>query len=181
MIVGGVLAGVVLVVALLAGAIVGVVFYAIANSEAAETAKEFLRQNDTLKADIGEVRDFGYFVTGSLHANSPGCDATLRLKAIGARRDAETTVNLLYRNNREWRVCGASYRNEAGALVSLLDIYGAPDDTTETEAAGASEEIDGVTDAGDDAMMNDAPDDTPEDAAGKTESGAGKKNRLEDE
>lgn len=172
MIVGGVLAGILLVVALLAGAVAGFVFYAIGNSEAAETAKKFLRHNETLKADIGEVRDFGYFVTGSLHANSPDCDATIQLKAVGARRDAEATVDLLYRNNRQWRVCGASYRNEAGKLVSLLDIYGAPG-TTGTENAGASEDTEGVTDAGDDGMMDDA---TP-DATGKTEPGAGEDER----
>ncbi|HEX8473308.1 MAG TPA: cytochrome c oxidase assembly factor Coa1 family protein [Pyrinomonadaceae bacterium] len=141
MIVGGVVAGAVLLVVLLGGVVAGVVFYAVANSDAAETAKDFLRRDETLKADIGEVRDFGYFVTGKLHVNSPDGDATIELKVVGARRTTNATVHLVYRNGHEWRVSGASYKNEAGELVKLLDAY----ETPETPPERATQEGDRMT------------------------------------
>ena len=50
-----------LVAALVVGGIVGAVFYGINNSDAAKVSKEFLRNNEKLKQDIGEVKDFGSF------------------------------------------------------------------------------------------------------------------------
>ena len=117
-----------LLVVLFAGAILGVVFYSISHSEAAQTAKSFLQSNEKLKQDIGEVRDFGSFITGSVKSNNNNGDATLYIKVIGERRTVNATVLLMYRAGRNWRVTEANYRNEAGATVELLDKYG-PDTT----------------------------------------------------
>ena len=121
LIVFGVLGGFVLLIALFAGAIVGLAFYTIGHSEAAETARNFLKQNEKLKQDIGEVKDFGSFVTGSVQ-NGDG-NAMLNLKVIGARRNVNATVSLLSTEGRRWRVTDAFYVNEAGQTVYLLDKY----------------------------------------------------------
>ncbi|MGB7925892.1 MAG: cytochrome c oxidase assembly factor Coa1 family protein [Pyrinomonadaceae bacterium] len=124
-IIGSIIAGLLLVIALIVGAIVGGVFYTIGRSEATQTAKDFLRSNEKLKQDIGEVKDFGYFVTGSINSRNDDGDASLNLKVIGERREARATVTLMYRQGKNWRVTDAYYRNEAGQTVSLLDKYGA--------------------------------------------------------
>jgi hypothetical protein len=112
-----------LLVALFVGAIVGLAFYTIGHSEAAETAKHFLKQNEKLKQDIGEVQDFGSFVTGNLNTQNADGNATLYLKVIGARRNVNATVSMISTQGRAWRITDASYVNEAGQTVELLDKY----------------------------------------------------------
>jgi hypothetical protein len=126
-IVFGILGGVVLLVALFVGAILGIAVYAINNSEAATTAKSFLKQNEKLKADIGEVREFGSFTTGNIDTQNNDGAATLYLKVEGERRTVNATVSLIYKAGRQWRVTEASYVNEAGQTVSLLDKYDQPE------------------------------------------------------
>lgn len=137
MVVAGVVAALGLVIALFVGAIFGVVFYTLGNSEAATTAKQFLRKNEKLKRDTGEIRDFGSIVTGSVNVDSSDGQATLNLKVIGERRTTNVSVNLIYKNRYQWRVTGATYKNEAGSTVELLDKYElAPDETTEPDVSG---------------------------------------------
>jgi hypothetical protein len=113
-----------LLVALFVGAIVGLAFYTIGHSEAAVTARNFLKQNEKLKQDIGEVQDFGSFVTGNLNTQNADGNATLYLKVIGARRTVNASVSMISTQGRAWRVTDASYVNEAGQTVELLDKYG---------------------------------------------------------
>ena len=124
-----VLAGVVVTVGLLVcifvAGIVGFAVYQIGNSQAAATAKEFLRNNELLKQDIGEVKDFGSIITGSVNVVNNDGTATLSLKVVGERRTINATVDLTYRSGRPWRVTGATYRNQAGELVDLLAAYDA--------------------------------------------------------
>lgn len=119
-----ILAGIALLVALFVGAIVGLAFYTIGNSEAATVAKKYLKQNQKLKEDIGEVRDFGTFVTGSINMHDSEGTATLNLKVIGERRKVNATVRMQLTQRSQWVVTGASYVNEAGQTVELLDKYG---------------------------------------------------------
>ena len=109
---------------LFVGAILGIVFYTISHSEAAQTAKSFLQSNESLKQDIGEVKDFGSIITGSVNTRNNSGDATLNLKVIGERRTTNATVVLMYRAGRNWRVTDATYQNEAGQTVDLLGPYG---------------------------------------------------------
>lgn len=120
----GILATLGLIVVLFVGGIVGIVFYSVGHSTAAETAKNYLRTNQKLKADIGEVKDFGSFVTGSVNTQNADGNATLNLKVIGERKTVNAHVDLLFRGNHPWRVTGASYRNERGEEIELLDKYG---------------------------------------------------------
>ncbi|HUE82378.1 MAG TPA: cytochrome c oxidase assembly factor Coa1 family protein [Pyrinomonadaceae bacterium] len=124
-----ILAGVVVTIGLLVcifvAGIVGFVLYQIGNSEAAATAKEFLRNNELLRQDIGEVKDFGSIITGSVNVVNNDGTATLSLKVIGERRTINATVDLTYRSGRPWRVTGATYKNQAGELVDLLAAYDA--------------------------------------------------------
>jgi hypothetical protein len=122
LIIAGILAVLGLIVALFVGGIFWFVFHTIGTSEAAETARTFLRQNEILKSDIGEVKDFGSFVTGNVNVQNTDGEATLNLKVIGEKRDVNATVNLSYRNNRSWRVTGATYDRD-GQTVDLLRGY----------------------------------------------------------
>ena len=119
-----VLGAVVLFIVLFVGAILGIVFYTISHSEAAQTAKSFLQNSEKLKQDIGPVKDFGSIITGNISSQNNSGDATLGIKVIGERRTANATVVLMYKAGRNWRVTDASYINEAGQTVELLDKYG---------------------------------------------------------
>jgi hypothetical protein len=112
-----------LIVVLFVGGIVGIVFYGIGNSDAANVAKEFLRNNERLKQDIGEVKDFGKFVTGNVNINNGDGTAELNLKVIGERKEVSAAVELVFRSGHQWRVTAASYRNEAGETIDLLNPY----------------------------------------------------------
>jgi len=100
------------------------------NSEAAETARTFLRKNEVLKRDIGEVKDFGWLVSGNINSTNGDGAAQLHLKVIGERKEVNATVELIYRSGRPWRVTAASYRNEAGEEINLLNPYDSPPDSS---------------------------------------------------
>ena len=125
LIVVGIFAVLALIAALFVGGISLFVFQTIGNSDAAETARTFLRTNETLKQDIGEVKDFGWFVTGQINVQNADGEATLNLKVIGERKIVHATVNLSYRSNRNWRVTGASYERD-GQTINLLEPYETP-------------------------------------------------------
>ena len=112
-----------LLITLFVGSIVGVVFYSIGSSEAAETAKTFLKQNERLKRDIGEVRDFGYFPSGQIKTHGAAGNASLTLKTIGEKKTVNATVLMAYRSGRDWRVVDAYYDNDAGDRVSLTTNF----------------------------------------------------------
>ena len=122
-IVGALVIAVGLLIVTFVGGIVGFALYTGGNSDAAMTAKDFLRNNERLKKDLGEVKDFGTFVSGSVNIHNSNGDATLSLKVIGERRTVNATVELIYRDGRQWRVTAASFRNEAGITVDLLNAY----------------------------------------------------------
>jgi len=125
LIIGGVVIVLGLIVALFVGGIVFFVFRTIGNSEAADAARTYLKNNETLKQEIGEVKDFGWLVSGNINLSNGDGVATLYLKAIGEKGDADTRVDLQYRSNRAWRVIGASYTRN-GKTVDLMQAYGPP-------------------------------------------------------
>ncbi len=124
-----------LVAALVVGGIVGAVFYGINNSDAANVSKEFLRNNEKLKQDIGEVKDFGRFITGNINTTNGDGTAQLNLKVIGERKTVNATVELAFRSGHAWRVTAASYQNEAGDTIDLLNPYDSPQVTSQVEKA----------------------------------------------
>jgi len=111
-----------LVVALFVGGILWFVFHTINTSPAAETARTYLRNNEVLKRDIGEVKDFGSFVTGQINVSNGDGEATLYLKVYGEKQMVNARVNLSYRSNRDWRVTGASYERD-GRTIDLMPVY----------------------------------------------------------
>ena len=123
LIVGGILAAVILIVVIFAGAIVGVALYSIGNSQAAEITRNFLRNNEKLKSDIGEVKDFGSIVTGSINISNENGQATINIKVIGSRETVNASANLILLHGQEWRVISAAYVDKAGHTVSLQDPY----------------------------------------------------------
>ena len=110
-------------VVLFVGGIVGFALYTVGHSDAAVTAKDFLRNNQRLKDDIGQVQDFGTLVSGSVNVHNSNGDASIGLKVIGERRSVNATVGLVYRDGRPWRVVSASYINDAGRVVDLINAY----------------------------------------------------------
>ena len=105
---------------LVVGAIVGVFFYSTVNSDAALTAKEFLRRNQRLERDISEVRDFGWFMTHDVQMSDGREHTNLNLKAIGERQTVNTSLMLRSSSDGTWRVVSASYTNDAGQRIELL-------------------------------------------------------------
>ena len=123
LIIGGVVVVLGLVVVVFVGGIAGLALYQVGNSEAALRAKDFLRTNDKLKQDIGEVKDFGSIVTGSVNLQNGHGEATLNLKVIGEQETVNASVHLLLASGSNWRVSSASYVNASGQSISLLDPY----------------------------------------------------------
>ena len=122
-----IVAGVVVVLGLLAaifvGGVVGFALYTVGNSEAAARAKDFLRNSEKLKTDIGEVKDFGSIVTGKVNVENNNGSATLSLKVIGERKTVDASVVLVFTNGSTWRVSSASYEGSSGQTIDLLDPY----------------------------------------------------------
>lgn len=112
-----------LIVAVFVGGIIGIALFSVSRSEAAETAKNFLRSNERLKQDIGEIKDFGSFVTGNINLDNGNGNATINLKVKGEGKTVNASVDLIYRSGRQWRVTAASYQNDAGQTVELLNPY----------------------------------------------------------
>ena len=112
-----------LLTAIFVGGVVGFALYTVGNSEAAARAKDFLRNSEKLKADIGEVKDFGSIITGSVNVDNNNGKATLNLKVIGERKTVNASVDLIYTNGSAWRVSSASYVNSSGHTIDLLNPY----------------------------------------------------------
>lgn len=129
LIIGGIVGVLGLIVVLFFGGIALFALYTIGNSEAAETARAYLRNNEGLKQDIGEVKDFGSIVTGNINVQNTDGEATLHLKVIGEKRTVNAMVDLSYRNNRSWRVTGATYKRD-GQTVDLMQGYSPPTSPT---------------------------------------------------
>jgi hypothetical protein len=124
-IIGVVVISIVLLIALFVGGIVGIALYSVGNSEAASTAKDFLRNNERLKQDIGTVTDFGSIITGNISVKNGNGGASLNLKVVGEKKTVNASVELMARSDGEWRVVAASYRDESGRSVDLLNAYDA--------------------------------------------------------
>ena len=121
----GIFAVLALLVMLFVGGIVWFAFSTISNSDAAETARTYLRTNEDLKREIGEVKDFGWFITGNIEKRNANGDATLNLKIIGEKKTVNATVVLVYRSNQNWRVVEAWYDND-GSKIFLKAPYDMP-------------------------------------------------------
>lgn len=111
------------IVLIVVAGIVGSVFYGINKSDAAKVSRDFLRTNEKLKQDIGEVKDFGRFVTGNINVNSGDGTAQLNFKVIGERKTVNASVELMYRSGHQWRVTAASYQDGSGRTIDLLNPY----------------------------------------------------------
>ena len=125
LIIGGVVIVLGFLVVCFVAAIVGFALYQVSNSEAAATARDFLRNSDKLKVETGEIKDFGNIITGSVNLHNGNGEATLNLKVIGERNTVNATVDLVLVSGSAWRVSSASYVNSSGQTIDLLDPYNA--------------------------------------------------------
>ena len=122
-IVGGVLVALTVLMLAFLLAIVGFGLYTVKNSESAEKAKAYLRTNEKLKQDIGEVKEFGNIVMASINERNGNNEVTLKLKVFGERKTVSATVDLILVQGNTWRVTSASYVNSLGQKIPLLDPY----------------------------------------------------------
>jgi hypothetical protein len=123
LIVGSVLVVLAVLVTVFIGGIVGVALFQLGNSDAAIKAKDFLRNSEKLKVETGEVKDFGSIVTGSMNFQGGNGEATLNLKVIGEQKTVNASVHLLLVSGNSWRVSSASYENDSGQTIDLLDPF----------------------------------------------------------
>lgn len=123
LIVAGVVVVLAFVVFLFVGGIVGFALYQLANSEAAARAQDFLRNSPKLRQDIGEVKDFGSIVTGGINLSGGSGRATINLKVIGEKKTVNASVDLVLVSGSTWRVSSASYVNDSGQRINLLDPF----------------------------------------------------------
>lgn len=137
----GVAAGLALIVALFVGAIFGFVFYGIGHSQAAQTAKAFLRSNERLTKDVGAVRDFGWLTTGSVNSQSGAGNAELHLKVVGERKNVNATVALALGGRGEWRVVDAYYDGDAGRRVYLTKNFDEDAEASKEENGGDGDDL----------------------------------------
>jgi len=89
---GVIVASLGLLIAVFVGGILGIIYYSIGNSDAAATAKQFLRSNEQLKKDIGDVKGFGRFVSGNIRVENGSGTAILSLNVIGEKSTVPATV-----------------------------------------------------------------------------------------
>ena len=104
-------------------AIVGFGLYTVKNSESAEKAQDFLRKNEKLKQDIGEVKNFGNLVMASINDRDGNTEVTMKLKVYGERKTVNASVDLMLVQSNTWRITSASYVNSNGQKINLLDPY----------------------------------------------------------
>jgi len=122
-VVGCVLMALAFLAAIFVVAIVYFGLYTVNNSEPAEKAKAYLRSNDKLKQDIGEVQNIGNVDTAAINERNGNSEVTLKLKVFGEKKTVNATVNLMLVPGNAWRVTSASYVNSNGQTVPLLDPY----------------------------------------------------------
>ena len=97
--------------------------YTVNNSEPAEKAKAYLRSNEKLKQDIGEVQNIGNVETAAINDRNGNNEVTLKLKVFGEKKTVNATVNLMLVPGNTWRITSASYVNSNGQTIPLLDPY----------------------------------------------------------
>lgn len=122
-IVGFGLAGLAFLTTVFLVAIVFLGLYTVKNSESAEKAKDYLRRNEQLKQDIGEVKNFGNIIMASINERNGNTEVTMKLKVFGERKTVNATVDLMLVQGNAWRVTSASYVNSNGQTIPLLDPY----------------------------------------------------------
>jgi hypothetical protein len=122
-IIGSVLTVLMVLTAIFVVAIVYFGLYTVNRSEPAEKAKAYLRNNEKLKQDIGDVQNIGNIDTVGINDRNGDSEVTLKLRVYGANKTVNATVNLMLVQGNAWRVTSASYVNSNGATVKLLDPY----------------------------------------------------------
>lgn len=122
-VVGWVLMGLMVLTAIFVAAIVYFGLYTVNKSEPAEKAKAYLRSNEKLKQDIGDVQNIGNIDTVGISDHNGNSEVTLKLKVFGKDKTVNATVNLMLVPGNAWRITSASYVNSNGQTVKLLDPY----------------------------------------------------------
>jgi lipopolysaccharide export LptBFGC system permease protein LptF len=122
-IVGGVFVALTVLMLVFLLAIVFFGLYTVSNSDSAEKAKDYLRKNEKLKQDIGEVQKFGNIVTAAINDRNGNSEVTLKLKVFGERKTVNATVDLMLVQGNAWRITSASYVNSSGQTIALFDPY----------------------------------------------------------
>jgi hypothetical protein len=124
-------------VAIFVTALLGILEYSINQSDAAEAGRVYLRGNQRLKDEIGEVKDFGSLITGHLRSKPNVGQAGLSFKVYGERKTVNATVSMIAKDGRTWRVTGAEYINDQGRKIILFDPYAKDPNAPDADPSGS--------------------------------------------
>ena len=122
-VVGSVLTVLTVLAAIFVVAIVYFGLYTVNKSEPAEKVKAYLRSNEKLKQDIGDVQNIGNVETVGISDRNGNSEVTLKLRVYGEHKTVNATVNLMLVPGNAWRITSASYVNSNGQTIKLLDPY----------------------------------------------------------
>src|SRR5215213_9520947 len=123
LVIGAVVVVLGLLVVLFVGGIAGFALYQVGNSQAALKAKDFLRNSEKLKSEIGDVKDFGSIVTASVRRHDGNGEVMMSIEVLGEEKTVVASVHLVLVSGSAWRVSSATYVNQSGQTVELLDPY----------------------------------------------------------
>lgn len=90
---------------------------------AAGAAKDYLSKSAAVQAQIGPVREFGQFPTGSESVINGEGSAHLVITMKGARRDGSAELQLVRKPGQPWKVTSAVLRVE-GREIQLEGVSG---------------------------------------------------------
>jgi len=123
LVIGAVVVVLGLLVVLFVGGIAGFALYQVGNSQAALKAKDFLRNSEKLKSEIGDVKDFGSIVTASVRRHDGNGEVMMSIEVLGEDQTIINTIHIVMVSGSAWRVSSATYVNQSGQTVELLDPY----------------------------------------------------------
>ncbi len=75
---------------------------------AAGAAKKFLRSNAVVRARLGEIKDFGWFPSGTVEVTNGAGKAHLVFSLKGTRGQGQAAVDLSKKAGRDWKVTAAT-------------------------------------------------------------------------
>lgn len=106
----------VLLIGLFVAAMIGVVLFSFANSDAYQASKRYLESNQQVQQITGGITGYGLFPTGSFHLENGAGDARLIVEVSGKKQDASVYFKMRKEPNHPWEVQQAIVK-KAGELT----------------------------------------------------------------
>jgi hypothetical protein len=105
--------------------IYGVIHYFM-NTEPYRLSETFFRQNQTIKAEIGDVVTCDPWYPIEMYPFGPDDHARLTFDAIGTNKGSIEVSVSLQKKGEQWRIVSASYKDGKGIVKPLVQELQAP-------------------------------------------------------